>query len=159
MGRSRRGGRGGNDKFLRLTGLWQSKKKDNLFSGKLRNQDLDKLIEKAKEAQDNDADLMFFLWENDQESRKDPVFTLQTAVAEGDGGGRGSSRNRRDRDDDRDERRSNRDRDAEDQDDDGDADDAGDDDGEDEKKSSKSSKSDRGKSKSTSKKGKKDEDW
>lgn len=141
--------RGGNDKFLRLTGLWQSKKKDTLFSGKLRNQDIEGLINKLNEALDNDADMVFFLWENEKEGHKDPDFTLQTAVADSDGGGRG--RNRRDRDDDRDEdkgRRSKRSRDDEDEEE------------TEEEEEEEQEEKPRGKGKSSGKsKGKKEEDW
>jgi len=85
------------NKFLRLTGLWPSKR-DGLFSGKLRAQDVEKLQEKIEEA--DGKDLVFFLWENEKESRKDPEFTLQVAVSDSDGGSR---RSRRDRDEDEDE--------------------------------------------------------
>lgn len=93
----------GNDKFLRLTGLWPSKKRDGLWSGKLRNQDIERLLERAKEADGEGADIIFFLWENEKQSKKDPEFTLQCAVAEDQGGyskGRDSGRSRRDRDED-----------------------------------------------------------
>ncbi len=60
------------DKYVRLTGLWESKKR-GLFSGKLREQDIEKLVEKIDEAKDAGSDLIFFLWENnDKRGRKDP---------------------------------------------------------------------------------------
>lgn len=109
----RRGGRKDNDgKYLRLTGMWQSKKRDNLWSGKLRPEDIDKLIEKAEEAAKAGVELMFFLWENtEKDGPKSPDFTLQVTVAEEEAGssrsrksyGRSSSR---DRDEERDNERS-----------------------------------------------------
>lgn len=91
------------DKFLRLTGMWESKRQ-GLFTGKLRPEDIEKLIGKAEEADKAGCPLVFFLWENDKGSKKDPVFTLQVAVADEDnsrGRSRGSSRGRgRDRDED-----------------------------------------------------------
>ncbi len=113
-------GRDNDGKYVRLTGLWPSKK-DGLFSGKLRPEDIEKLQDKVEEAAKNDAALVFLLWENtDKRGRKDPDFTLQVTVSEDDGGGsrRGRSsggygRGRDDRDDsrdrDRDSRRSSRD--------------------------------------------------
>lgn len=103
------------DKYVRLTGLWESKKR-GLFSGKLREQDIEKLVEKIDEAKDAGSDLIFFLWENnDKRGRKDPDYTLQVAVAEdaAGGGGRGSyGRDRgRDRRPARDDREEGRDRD------------------------------------------------
>ncbi len=113
-------GRENDGKYVRLTGLWPSKK-DGLFSGKLRPEDIEKLLDKAEEAAKSDAALVFLLWENtDKRGRKDPDFTLQVTVSEDEGGGsrRGRSsggygRGRDDRDDsrdrDRDSRRSSRD--------------------------------------------------
>jgi len=113
-------GRDNDGKYVRLTGLWPSKK-DGLFSGKLRPEDIEKLQDKVEEAAKNDAALVFLLWENtDKRGRKDPDFTLQVTVSEDEGGGsrRGRSsggygRGRDDRDDsrdrDRDSRRSSRD--------------------------------------------------
>ena len=101
-------GRDNDGKYVRLTGLWPSKK-DGLFSGKLRPEDIEKLQDKVEEAAKNDAALVFLLWENtDKRGRKDPDFTLQVTVSEDDGGGsrRGRSsggydRGRNNRDDDR----------------------------------------------------------
>lgn len=118
-------GRENDGKYVRLTGLWPSKK-DGLFSGKLRPEDIEKLLDKAEEAAKNDAALVFLLWENtDKRGRKDPDFTLQVTVSEDDGGGsrRGRSgggydRGRNNRDDDRDrERDGRRDRNRVDRDD------------------------------------------
>ncbi len=109
-------------KYLRLTGLWQNKKKDNLFTGKMRAEDVEKLVEKAGEAVDAGVDLVFFLWENEKDSQKDPDFTLQCVVAEEEVGGfrtksKRSTHSGRDReesrDEDRDRKRSSR-RDEED---------------------------------------------
>ena len=119
-------GRDNDGKYVRLTGLWPSKK-DGLFSGKLRPEDIEKLQDKVEEAAKNDAALVFLLWENtDKRGRKDPDFTLQVTVSEDDGGGsrRGRSsggydRGRNNRDDDRDrERDGRRDRNRDDRDDD-----------------------------------------
>lgn len=119
-------GRENDGKYVRLTGLWPSKK-DGLFSGKLRPEDIEKLQDKVEEAAKNDAALVFLLWENtDKRGRKDPDFTLQVTVSEDDGGGsrRGRSsggygRGRDDRDDsrdrDRDSRRRGRDDDNDDE--------------------------------------------
>jgi hypothetical protein len=108
-------GRDNDGKYVRLTGLWPSKK-DGLFSGKLRPEDIEKLQDKVEEAAKNDAALVFLLWENtDKRGRKDPDFTLQVTVSEDDGGGsrRGRSsggygRGRDDRDDSRDRDRDSR---------------------------------------------------
>ncbi len=104
MAYKRRGG-GGNDKYLRLTGLWPSKK-DGMFSGKLRPEDVEKLMAKVEEAAENEAPIVFTLWENDKkESRKDPEFSLQCFVGDADEqprssrGGGGYRRQERDRDD------------------------------------------------------------
>lgn len=100
-------------KYLRLTGLWQSKKKDNLWSGKMRTDELEKLVEKAEEAREAGCDLVFFLWDNEKENRKSPDFTLQVTVAEEEvasGRSRSShsrSNRHRDHDEDRDTERDN----------------------------------------------------
>jgi hypothetical protein len=101
-------GRKENDgKYLRLTGMWESKKK-GLFTGKLRSEDVVKLIEKAEEADKAGAEMVFFLWENEQESRKDPIFTLQVSVADEEGRGRGRWRSSREEEEEP-KRRSSRD--------------------------------------------------
>lgn len=99
------------NKYFRLTGLWQSKKNDKLFTGKLRGLDVEKLIAKLEEA--DGEDIAFFLWENDQESRKDPIFTLQCTVSEGDGFKKRRSRDEDEDEDDRPRRKSRRDEDEE----------------------------------------------
>lgn len=134
--------RGKNDgKFLRLTGLWPSKKRDGLWSGKLRNQDIENLLKKVKEADSEGADVIFFLWENEKQSKKDPEFTLQCAVAE-EQEGYNKSRRSRDDDDDREDRKSRSRRDKDEEDDE-------EQDEDEEEKPKKSSK----------KTGKKDNDW
>jgi len=87
--------RGDNDgKYLRLTGLWPSKKNDRLFTGKIRNKDLGVLLDKLDEADKAHADVVVFLWENtEKDSPKDPEFTVQIAVSE-DREGRGRDRSR-----------------------------------------------------------------
>lgn len=75
----------GNDKYVRLTGLWPSKNTDGLWTGRFRAEDMEKLLEKANEAAENGAPLVFSLWENgEKESRKDPDFTLQCFVGDAD---------------------------------------------------------------------------
>src|SRR3990167_915586 len=90
------GRRGNEGKYLRLTGLWPSKKNNALWTGKFRNQDIGKLQDKIQEADDAGADLVFFLWENtDKQGQKDPDFSVQISVSENDGSshGRGRSSN------------------------------------------------------------------
>lgn len=73
----------GNDKYLRLTGLWPSKNTNGLWTGRFRAEDMEKLLNKAQEALDSEAPLVFSLWENgEKESRKDPEFTLQCFVGD-----------------------------------------------------------------------------
>ena len=104
----RRGNRDNDGKYLRLTGLWPSKKKDTLWTGKIRNQDIGTLQDKIQEADDAGADLVVFLWENtNKKGKRDPEFTVQISVSEDDGNGRGSSSRGRGRDRDRDEERDN----------------------------------------------------
>jgi hypothetical protein len=116
---ARRGNRDNDGKYLRLTGLWPSKKNDALWTGKFRNEDIGKLLEKVEQADKDGADLVFFLWENTEKNgKKDPDFTVQVSVSEDEGGSRGrSSRNRggssrgRDRDEEREETEENNDND------------------------------------------------
>lgn len=78
-----RGGNKQDGKYLRLTGLWPSKKKDTLWTGKIRNQDLCALIEKADLADQDGADMVVFLWENtEKDGPKSPDFTLQVSISE-----------------------------------------------------------------------------
>ena len=105
-----RRGRDNDGKYVRLTGLWPSKNKETLWTGKIRNQDLGKLLDKLDEADKDGKDVVVFLWENtDKSGRKDPDFTVQIAISEDQEGGRGSrggysSRGRdNDRDSDREE--------------------------------------------------------
>ncbi len=74
-------------KYVRLTGMWESKK-EGLFTGRLRAEDIDKLSEKVEEAKEAGVPLVFFLWQNEKDSRKDPDFTLQVALGEEEEGGR-----------------------------------------------------------------------
>jgi len=91
----RRGGSDNEGKYLRLTGLWPSKKNNSLWTGKFRNQDIGRLQDKIQEADDAGADLVVFLWENNEKKgNKDPEFTVQISVAEDNGGGRQSNRGR-----------------------------------------------------------------
>lgn len=75
--------RGGNDKYLRLTGLWGSKTNDMLFTGRAKAEQIEALIKQCEEALDVDAPLVFSLWENDKKkSHKDPEFSIQSFVGD-----------------------------------------------------------------------------
>ena len=138
--------RGGNDgKYLRLTGLWQSKNKENLYTGKLRAEDVEKLAAKIEEA--DGSDIGFFLWVNEQESRKDPQFTLQCAVSESDGGFSSKKRNRRDEEEEEDQEEQKDDEEEEDEDD------------QPKKSGGKAKASGKASTTSGKSKGKKNEDW
>lgn len=90
-GRSNKGG--GSDKYLRLTGLWPSKSNDDLFTGRVKADDVEKIIERFQEALDAAAPMVFSLWvNNEKESRKDPEFSLQCFVGDAEE----SPRSRRD---------------------------------------------------------------
>ena len=66
-------------KYTNITGLWESKKK-GLFTGRCKGEYLTKFLDKIEEA--DGEDLVFFLWENDKESRNSADFNLQFAVNE-----------------------------------------------------------------------------
>ena len=168
-------GRDNDGKYVRLTGLWPSKK-DGLFSGKLRPEDIEKLQDKVEEAAESDAALVFLLWENtDKRGRKDPDFTLQVTVSEDDGGSRRSSgrsggrsygRDReRDRDDSRDRDRDSRRRGRDDDDEKEEPGDEPEEQEEEDEKPRGKAKVDVGRSskqpvsKTTAKKKSKDDDW
>lgn len=105
--RDRGRGRQDDGKYVRLTGLWENRNKRGMFTGKIRNQDIQKIMRKLEECDDKRADVVVFLWENNNKrGQKDPDFTVQIAEAEDRGGGRGGYSNRdRGRDDrDRNER-------------------------------------------------------
>ncbi len=85
----------GNDKYLRLTGLWQSKSNDELWTGRLKADQLEDLLKRVEEAIENDAPIVFSLWENGKkESKRDPDFSLQCFVGDAEESPR-SSRNSR----------------------------------------------------------------
>lgn len=67
---------------IRITGLWKSQKRDGLYSGKLRSEDIEALVEMLQNADDG---VMFFLWLNEKRNRRDSDFTLKAAPASGDG--------------------------------------------------------------------------
>lgn len=143
------------NKFLRLTGLWPNKNNKKLYTGKLRAQDVGKLIDKLEEADGND--IAFFLWENDAESRKDPVFTLQCTVSDS---GFGGKKKYRDEDEDRSSRRSRRDRDEEEEEEEEQEEEQEEDEDDEPKKTKGTSKASTKASKGCGKsKSKKDEDW
>ena len=107
--RDRGRGRQDDGKYVRLTGLWENRNKRGMFTGKIRNQDIGKILRKLEDCDGNRSDVVVFLWENNNKrGQKDPDFTVQIAEAEDRGGGRGGYSNRdrgRDgRDRDRDER-------------------------------------------------------
>ena len=91
-----------NDKYLRLTGLWPSKSNDSLFTGRVKSDDVEAILEKFQEANDSEAPIVFSLWVNEKKrNRKDPEFNLQCFVGDAEEKPRSS---RRDRDiDDEDE--------------------------------------------------------
>ena len=114
---------GGNGKYLRLTGLWQSKNNDALWTGRLKPEQVEDLLKKVEEANEAEAPIVFSLWENkDREGKRDPEFSLQCFVGdkEEEGGSSrssrrssGSSRSSRDnvREEDRDSKRKGKDKD------------------------------------------------
>jgi hypothetical protein len=116
---------GGNDKYLRLTGLWQSKGNSELWTGKAKVEQIEDLIKRAEEALENESPLIFGLWENTKkESKRDPEFSLQCFV--GDPEEKPRSSRGRDRDEERgSSRRSSRDKDEENDDKDDNQDDQG----------------------------------
>ena len=99
--RDRGRGRQDDGKYVRLTVLWENRNKRGMFTGKVRNQDIQKIMRKLEECDDNRSDVVVFLWENNNKrGQKDPDFTVQIAEAEDRGGGRGGYSNRdRGRDD------------------------------------------------------------
>ena len=111
---ARRGNKGGgNDKYLRLTGLWPSKSNDALFTGRVKPDGIEDLLKRCEEALDQDSPLVFSLWENDKkESRKDPEFSLQCFVGDSEEKPRSSRSSRSSRDEEP-RGRSKRDRDEE----------------------------------------------
>lgn len=121
MARSR--GNGGDDKYLRLTGLWKSKNNDGLFTGRAKTEQLEALLKQCEEALDADAPLVFSLWKNtEKRSRKDPEFSIQSFVGDAEEKPRSSRSNRNYKEEDREEsrdrkRRPSRDDDEEEQDD------------------------------------------
>jgi hypothetical protein len=144
-------GKGGNDKYLRLTGLWQSKANDALWTGRLKSEQVEDLLKKVEEATEAGAPIVFSLWENDKkESKRDPEFSLQCFVgdAEDEPRSRRSSRSsgssRRDERDDRDDRDDNDDNDNQD---DNDNEEENDKEEKSSRRSSKTSKSSKGSSK------------
>lgn len=105
--RDRGRGRQDDGKYVRLTGLWENRNKRGMFTGKIRNQDIQKIMRKFEECDDKRSDVVVFLWENNNKrDQKDPDFTVQIAEAEDRGGRGGYSNNNRDqeRDQDRDKR-------------------------------------------------------
>ena len=87
--RDRGRGRQDDGKYVRLTGLWENRNKRGMFTGKIRNQDIQKIMRKFEECDDKRSDVVVFLWENNNKrGQRDPDFTVQIAEAE-DRGGRG----------------------------------------------------------------------
>lgn len=72
-------------KYLRLTGLWQSKKNDALWTGRMKPDQLEDLLNRVNEAGEADAPLVFSLWLNEErESKRDAEFSLQCFVGDTD---------------------------------------------------------------------------
>jgi hypothetical protein len=106
-GRSNRGS--DNSDRVRLTGLWESKRR-GLYTGGV--QDLDALKDLIERVQDEGGQLRIALFENDARSKRDAQFTVYASIGEerqSRGGGR-SSYGSRDRGRDRDDRIDDRDR-------------------------------------------------
>ena len=97
--RDRGRGRQDDGKYVRLTGLWENRNKRGMFTGKIRNQDIGKILRKLEDCDGNRSDVVEFLWENNNKrGQKDPDFTVQIAEAEdrgGRGGRNGGGRDRR----------------------------------------------------------------
>lgn len=82
-GGSKRFKKGGNDKYLRLTGLWQSKGNEDLMTGRVKPEDVEALLKRCEDAIEAEAPLVFSLWNNTKkESPRDPECTLQCFVGE-----------------------------------------------------------------------------
>ncbi len=93
-----------NDKYLRLTGLWPSKSNDSLFTGRVKSDDVEAILEKFQEANDSEAPIVFSLWVNEKKrNRKDPEFNLQCFVGDAEEKPR-SSRRDRDEEDEQEDR-------------------------------------------------------
>lgn len=97
-------------KYIRLTGLWQSKGNEDLYTGKAKEEQIEKLLKAAEEALESGAPLVFSLWvNNEKESRKDPEFSLQTFVGDVEekprerGGGGFKRKNRDDKEEEEEE--------------------------------------------------------
>lgn len=95
-----------NDKYLRLTGLWTSKSNKDLFTGRVKAEDVEALVEKFQEALDKEAPIVFSLWDNNDKKRdrKDPDFNLQCFVGDSEE----KPRSRRDSRDDEPRRKSSK---------------------------------------------------
>jgi hypothetical protein len=93
-----------NDKYIRLTGLWQSKNNEDLYTGKAKEEQIEKLIEAATEALESGAPLVFSLWvNNEKDSRKDPEFSLQTFIGDAEEKPRERGFKRKERDEEADD--------------------------------------------------------
>lgn len=99
----------GSKKYLRLTGLWPAQGNSTLFTGRCKTEQVEDLIKRCEEALENDAPLLFSLWDNidKKRNRKDPDFNLQCFV--GDSEEKPRERGRGSRDNDRGSRRSSQD--------------------------------------------------
>ena len=74
--RDRGRGRQDDGKYVRLTGLWENRNKRGMFTGKIRNQDIQKIMRKFEECDDKRADVVVFLWENNNK-RGQKILTSQ----------------------------------------------------------------------------------
>ena len=87
--------KGGDDKYLKLTGMWKSKNNEDLYTGRVKDEYLEQLQAKIEEAIENDSPIVFSIWKNrDKESRRDPDLSLQCFVGDSEE----KPRSRRDRD-------------------------------------------------------------
>ena len=106
-----RRGKDNDGKYLRLTGLWESKTNSALFTGRAAAEQIEELLKRCEEALDADAPLVFSLWENDKKkSKRDPEFSLQAFVGDAEEKPRSSRSSRSSRDDKEEDREESRDR-------------------------------------------------
>ena len=76
-------GKKGNDKYLRLTGLWVSKDNDRLMTGRVKAEELPELVRRCKIAIDTAVPMVCSIWENDRkESKRDPDVNLNCFVGD-----------------------------------------------------------------------------
>ena len=67
---------------VRLTGLFKSRENKKLCTGSIQADNLGELIALIKKAKGEEKGIVFFLWKNDVESPKDPLFTLKANISQ-----------------------------------------------------------------------------